>query len=64
MEISGPIKKVSKKLIPDSPLNGKLQSKKQGWERQMKDFVLLGENIPALFLVHGIFRKYFLASVC
>jgi hypothetical protein len=49
----------SKKFIPDSPLNGKLQSKKQVREQQKKDVMVWGENMPALFLFISFCQKIF-----
>ncbi len=42
---------VSKKLLPDTPLNSKLQSKKQDREQQKAAFMELATDMPALLLV-------------
>ena len=40
-----------KKLIPDTPLNSKLQSKKVERQQQRQEFMEIGRNLPALTIV-------------
>ena len=41
----------AKKLIPDTPLNAKLQSKKAERQQQRQEFVQVGTNLPAVMIV-------------
>jgi len=54
---------VSKKLIPDSPSNGKLQSKKVDQEGQTAEFMALSDDTPALLLVRKFLSNNVLLPV-
>jgi len=49
-----------KKILPDTPLNSKLQSKKVERQQQLQDFLAMGSNPPALLIV----QKFLSENIC
>ncbi len=52
-----------KKLIPDTPLNAKLQSKKGERQQQRSEFLQIGDNLPALLIVQKFLSDNILLPV-
>jgi hypothetical protein len=47
----------AKKLIPDTPLNAKLQSKKAERQQQRQEFLEVGASLPAVMIVKNFCPK-------